>query len=64
MSNSTINFTINLDGNAYTEIAQIDKALGNVLVSVKKHKKCTMAMIEALCAPPLRENDGNHRRLI
>ena len=25
----TVNFTINLDGNAYTGIAQLDKALGN-----------------------------------
>ncbi len=38
MANNTINFTINLDGNAYTGIAQIDKALGNVLVSAKNTK--------------------------
>lgn len=36
MANSTINFTINIDGNAFTGIAQLDKALGNVLVSAKK----------------------------
>lgn len=38
MSNNAINSTINLDGNAYTGIAQIDKALGNVLVSAKNTK--------------------------
>ena len=38
MANNTINFTINIDGNAYTGIAQIDAALGNVLVSAKNTK--------------------------
>ena len=38
MANQTVNFTINLDGNAYTGIAQIDAALGNVLVNAKNTK--------------------------
>lgn len=38
MANNTINFTINLEGNAYTGIVQIDEALGNVLVSAKNTK--------------------------
>ena len=38
MANQTANFTINLDGNAYTGIAQIDAALGNVLVNAKNTK--------------------------
>lgn len=31
-----MNFTINLNGNAYTGVAQLDEALGNVLVDVQK----------------------------
>lgn len=36
MSNQTLNFTINLNGNAYTGVAQLDKALGNVVVNAKQ----------------------------
>lgn len=36
MSNQIVNFTINLDGNAYTGFAQLDKALGHVIVNAKK----------------------------
>lgn len=36
MSNNVVNFTINLNGNAYTGVAQLDEALGNVLVDVQK----------------------------
>ena len=36
MSNNVVNFTINLNGNAYTGVAQLDQALGNVLVDVQK----------------------------
>jgi hypothetical protein len=35
MSSNIINFIINLDGNACTGIAQLDRALGDVLVSAK-----------------------------
>lgn len=36
MSTQIVNFTINLDGNAYTGFAQLDKALGHVIVNAKK----------------------------
>lgn len=36
MSNNTLQFTINLNGNAYTGIAQIDKALNKVNVNATK----------------------------
>lgn len=36
MSNNVVNFTINLNGNAYTGVAQLNQALGNVLVDVQK----------------------------
>ncbi|MGM9783134.1 MAG: tape measure protein [Paludibacteraceae bacterium] len=39
MASNTINFTINLGGNAYTGIAQIDKALNSVNVNAKKTEK-------------------------
>ena len=42
MANQTVNFTINLDGNAYTGIAQIDAALGNVLVVFYKSYFCNL----------------------
>lgn len=42
MSNNTLQFTINLNGTAYTGIAQIDKALNKVKVSASK----TSSMIE------------------
>lgn len=42
MSNNTLQFTINLNGTAYTGIAQIDKALNKVQVSASK----TSSMIE------------------
>ena len=29
-----VNFTINLNGTAYTDVAQLDEMLGNVLVDV------------------------------
>lgn len=38
MSDNTVKFTINLDGNAYSGICQIDKALGKVLVDAKSTK--------------------------
>ena len=36
MSNNTLNFTINLNGNAYTGIVELDQALGNVIVNAQK----------------------------
>ena len=36
MNNNVVNFTINLNGNAYTGVAELDKALGNVLVDATK----------------------------
>lgn len=36
MANNTIEFTIKIDGNAYTGIAQIDEVLGKVLADAKK----------------------------
>lgn len=36
MSNNTVNFTINLNGTAYTGIAQLDKALGKLNITSKK----------------------------
>lgn len=34
--NSTLNFTINLNGNAYTGVAQLDQALGNIVIDAQK----------------------------
>lgn len=39
MANDTLNFTINLNGTAYTEVAQIDKALNSVNVNAQKTEK-------------------------
>lgn len=39
MANNTINFTINLNGTAYTGIAQIDAAMGKLNVTSKKTEK-------------------------
>ena len=36
MSNNTLNFTINLNGNAYTGIVELDQALGKVIVNAQK----------------------------
>lgn len=39
MANNTLNFTVNLNGTAYTGVAQIDKALNSVNVNAKKTEK-------------------------
>ncbi len=36
MPNNTVNFTINIGGNAITGIAQIDEAMGSLLINAKK----------------------------
>ena len=36
MSTNTVNFTINLDGNAYTGILKVNGALDEVLVNAKQ----------------------------
>ena len=38
MSNNVVNFTINLDGNAYKGILQVNDALDDVLVNAKQVK--------------------------
>lgn len=39
MANNTVNFTINVNGNAITGIAQLDQAMGNLTVSAKQTLK-------------------------
>lgn len=39
MANNTLNFTVNLNGTAYTGVAQIDRALNSVNVNAKKTEK-------------------------
>lgn len=39
MAQNTLQFTINLGGNAYTGIAQIDRALNNININAKKTEK-------------------------
>ena len=48
MATNTINFTINLDGNAYSGMAKIDDALSKVLVNAKQTKRSLGDMFKEL----------------
>ncbi len=54
MSNNVVNFTINLNGNAYTGVAQLDEALGNVLVDVQKTQSWFGSLKDAIGASSIR----------
>lgn len=49
-----MNFTINLNGNAYTGVAQLDEALGNVLVDVQKTQSWFGSLKDAIGASSIK----------
>ena len=49
-----VNFTINLNGTAYTGVAQLDEALGNVLVDVQKTQSWFGSLKDAIGASSIK----------
>ena len=49
-----MNFTINLNGTAYTGVAQLDEALGNVLVDVQKTQSWFGSLKDAIGASSIK----------